>query len=214
MPEPTKASQKSANKMRTRLPRLPGGFSVNFCRNPLCDLYGVLPDPRDGRGRPANPGSNLARGKVSGSGGERTYVCPSCGRSSILKSNKALAEEYARLSRLNRRTKRESCPSVACINHGATVGLMPSRYRKFGKTAKGDPRYQCKACKKTFSIGRSTRRHKRSDLNGKVFRSLVNGVTLSAISRVLDTSLPEVYSKIDFIHEQCQVSDISTFGPD
>ncbi len=81
---------------------------------------------------------------------------------------------------------------------------MPSQYRKFGKTAKGDPRYQCKACKKTFSIGRSTRRHKRSDLNGKVFRSLVNGVTLSAISRLLDTSLSEVYSKIDFIHEQCQ----------
>ncbi|WP_299893528.1 hypothetical protein [uncultured Ruegeria sp.] len=112
------------------------------------------------------------------------------------KTRKALPPEQ--------KTQRESCPSVVCVNHGATVELMPSRYRKFGKTAKGDPRYQCRACKKTFSIGRWTRRQKRRDLNGKVFRLLVNGVTLSAISRYLDTSLPEVYSKIDFIHEQCQ----------
>ena len=81
---------------------------------------------------------------------------------------------------------------------------MPSRYRKFGKTAKGDPRYQCKACKKTFSIGKSSRRHFRSDLNGKVLRSIVNGMTISAICRTLDVQPAEVYRKIDFIHEQCR----------
>jgi len=170
----------------------------------MCDLFGVLPDRTDGRGRSPAPGSNLGRGKVTGSGDERTYTCPSCNRTQVVKSNKALAEEYARLSRLNRRTKRESCPSVACINHGATIDLMPSRYRKFGKTAKGDPRYQCKACKKTFSLGKSNRRHFRSDLNGKVFGLLVNGMTLSSISRYLQTPISEVYRKIDFIHEQCQ----------
>ncbi len=81
---------------------------------------------------------------------------------------------------------------------------MPSRYRKFGKTAKGDPRFQCKACKKTFSLGKSSRRHFRSDLNGKVLRSIVNGMTISAICRTLDVQPAEVYRKIDFIHVQCQ----------
>lgn len=81
---------------------------------------------------------------------------------------------------------------------------MPSRYRRFGKTAKGDPRYQCKACKKTFSLGSPTRRHTRSDLNGKVFRSIINGQTLSAICRTQFTQPAELYRKIDFIHQQCQ----------
>ena len=145
MPTLDELSQEVARQERYRLPRLIGGCSVNFCRNPTCELFGELPDRRDGRGRRLADGSNLGRGRVIGSGDDRTFVCPACGRHSVVKSNKAAMQEYARLSRLHRRTKRESCPSVACINHGASLKLMPSRYRRFGKTAKGDPRYQCKA---------------------------------------------------------------------
>jgi hypothetical protein len=121
----------------------------------------------------------------------------------MLKSNLAIAEEYSRLCDLYRRTKRETCPNASCGNHRLPIGLMPSAYRLFGKTAKGDARYQCKACRKTFSIGLPTRRHKKTDKTGAIMRGLVNKMTMSRLCETAQVSFPHIHSKIDFLFNQC-----------
>ncbi len=119
-----------------------------------------------------------------------------------MKSNRALAEEYWRLRRLNRRTNGKHCQNLACENHGVEISLSPSSYSSFGKTAKGDPRYQCKACKKTFSVGKPTRRHKSTDDTGAIMKCLVNKVPLSRICEIHDVSLKQIHSKMDFLYRQ------------
>lgn len=190
---------------RRRLPRTVGEFSVNFCRNSLCDLFGIYPNELDQRGRRgrSKQNSNVGHGKVTGSGNERSYQCPACLRHNSLKSNLAVTEEYQRLLSIYSRTKGIHCPNLHCDNSSFSIDAEPERYRKYGKTASGDTRYQCKGCQKVFSVGRSNRRHKRPDLARKVLRSLMNGSTLSAIARVHDVHIADVYAKIDFIHEQC-----------
>ena len=196
-PEPPRAR-------RRRLPELADGFSVNFCRNTLCELFGELPDPFDNRGRPQKGvKNNLGKGAVVGAGNERSFRCPACGRLNVLKSNLAIAEEYQRLINIYSRTKRAHCTNDACENHGKGIQTHEHCYRKYGATAKGDPRYQCKACGKVFSFGKPNRRHKRKDLARKVLRSLVNGMTLTAIAEVHDVHIKDVYRKLDFIHDAC-----------
>ncbi len=82
------------------------------------------------------------------------------------------------------------------------MSLMPSRYQKFGKTAKGDPRYRCKSCKKTVSVGSPTRRHKQTSDTASILRCLVNKVPLSRICEMHDVSLKQVHGKIDFLYRQ------------
>ena len=138
-----------------------------------------------------------------GAGDERTFVCPACGTAHVLKSNLAIAEEYSRLCDLYRRTKRETCPSASCGNHRLPIGLMPSAYRLFGKTAKGDARYQCKACHKTFSLGLPTRRHKKTDKTGAIMRGLMNKMAMSRLCETAQVTFPHVHSKVDFLFNQC-----------
>lgn len=121
----------------------------------------------------------------------------------MLKSNLAIAEEYTRLIKIYSRTNLVHCPSHTCENYEKCLPTHAESYRKYGVTAKGDARYQCKACRKVFSVGKPNRRHKRKDLARKVLRSLMNGMTLSAISRVQDVHIEDVYRKIDFLNEQC-----------
>ncbi|MDO9125938.1 MAG: hypothetical protein Q7U42_03660, partial [Parvibaculum sp.] len=160
-------------------------FSVNFCRNAQCHLFGVAPDPYDRRGQRNSASTNQPHGVVSGSQDERSFICPACGTAHSIKSNYAIAEEYSRLSSLYRRTNREYCPNTTCENHRLSIKLMPSAYRGFGKTAGGDQRYQCKSCSRTFSIGLPTRRHKKTDKTGAILRGLMNKM---AMSRLCETA--------------------------
>lgn len=83
------------------------------------------------------------------------------------------------------------------------MALAPAAYRAFGKTAKGDPRHQCKGCGKTFSLGSPARRHKRTDRTKDILLNLVNKVPLSRICEINSVTFPQVYAKIDFIYRQC-----------
>lgn len=90
-----KAEKLSKNSSGTSVdtalaPRNVGLFTVNFCRNPLCASFSLLPILH-------NASQELARGKIKGSGENRAYICNLCGQSSRLKSNVALVEEYSRL---------------------------------------------------------------------------------------------------------------------
>ena len=78
--------------------------------------------------------------------------------------------------------------------------LMPKVYRAFGRTAKGDPRHECKGCGGTFSIGSKTRHHKRTDRTKDILLNLVNKVPLSRICEINGVTFPQVYAKINFIY--------------
>ncbi len=177
-----------------------GPFTVNFCRNPLCEQFGVPPDPYDTRGHPR---TEATIGRINGAGEERSFFCFTCETFSVIKSNRAIAEEYNRISTIYRRPPRIGCRNESCANSGLPLELAPSGYRAFGTTGSGDPRFQCKACGKTFSRGSPTRRHKRTDRTGDILLGLVNKVPLSRICELNGVSFPQVYSKIDFIHRQC-----------
>ena len=96
-----------------------------------------------------------------------------------------------------------SCVTPDCVNKGLPQHLAPKAYISFGKTAAGDPRYQCKACRKTFSVGNPTRRHKKTHETGNILRNLVNKVPLSRMCEINGVNFEYIYSKIDFIEQQC-----------
>ena len=156
-----------------------------------------MPDPFDTRGRGLEN-----TGAVTGRGAERAYKCPSCQTFQTLKSNQAVLEEYARLGRLYRKKFFASCQTASCVNCGLPVHLAPKSYRSFGKTAAGDPRTQCKACKKTFSLGKPTRRHKKTHETISIFKALTNKTSISRLTEMLDVTPAHIYSKIDFLNAQ------------
>lgn len=182
-----------------RHPATIGEFSGNFCRNPRCRFLGGQPDPFDGRGRNI---TDLNRGTVSGAGEEQSFICAACGIASTVKSNHALVEEYVRLRTLNRRTNRQNCQAEGCENAGRALSLSPSSYAAVGKTARGDKRFQCKACKQTFSVGSPTRRHKQAHKTAGILKSLANKVPLSRFCEIHDVSLKQIHGKIDFLYQQ------------
>ncbi len=143
-PESKLSPKKSSRVVRRRLPSTPGGFSINFCRNSTCERFGIFPDPLDGRGRPS---LGQARGKISGAGEDRTYICPACNRSSIVKSNQAVMEEYARLRQLTRRTNQVHCSNLENDHMIYCLEVTVS------KTAK----HTLEACKKLCENVRSLR---------------------------------------------------------
>ncbi len=150
---------------------------------------------------PAGPG--VLRGTVSGSADDKTLLCGTCGRSSLLKNKRAISEEYQRQCAAQRESQNfDACRTERCASHLFPVSDHPDRYRRFGRTASGDPRHQCKSCKRTFSVGKPTRRQKRSDKNGLVLRLLINGSPLSKISEITGLSYTDIYRKIHFIHER------------
>ena len=96
------------------------------------------------------------------------------------------------------------CRNAACDSHGKAPSSHPELYRRFGTTASGDARHQCKVCRSTFSVGPPARRHKRGDKNGLVLKMLVNGVPLSKIAAITGLTFDDIYREIDFIHDQAR----------
>lgn len=179
------------------LPRTVGGFTVNFCRNVLCPSFAVSPALAS-----QHPGPST--GGLRNNGEQSTYLCFECRQTSTLKSNTALVEEYSRLMRAHRRTKREYCQNERCETEGVPLRLMPSAYRIHGKTPKGDPRWQCKACKRTFSIGAPARRHRETTETGEILKLLVNNVPLRRIREIVDLPAERLYNRISFLADQCR----------
>ena len=191
--------------LERRLPLPFEGRDLNFCRNPRCNSFGISPDPykRPKGSDPAPVGA--LRGVVMGKQHEEFFKCPTCGKTSRLKNNRAIVEEYKRLRHLQDHDPTvPSCRTLECFAHGAAPDDHPEFYRRFGKTAKGDPRFQCRLCAKTFSIGKPARRHLRSDKNRTIFKMLCNDISLSKISKITETSYRDLYGKIDFFHDQIQ----------
>jgi len=139
---------------------------------------------------------------ISGSGKSKssiaTFKCKAC--SEFIP--RGISLELKRLSRYLKVVE-YTCTNNMCENHHIGLESTPSAYQKFGKSRHGTPRYRCKLCKKTFSIGKSTRKHKAPHKNAIIFGLLINKMPLKRIMEVADVSATTLYGKIDFIHRQC-----------
>ena len=76
-------------------------------------------------------------------------------------------------------------------------------YQGYGVTHSGSQRYRCKACGKTFAVGKSTTGHKQPHKNKTVFALLMNKSPFRRICEVADIDPKTLYGKIDFLHCQC-----------
>ncbi len=188
-------------------PRVPlpvCGINVNFCKNMDCSHFGV-------------PASPLQQKRGAGHKTEDDYVirpkkpfrkallCKRCNQYSMLKSNQGVFEEVTRLSAyLEEEPVIIGCPAEDCANVTVDVKSGTANYFKFGVTDSGSQRYQCKLCKKTFSVSnRPIDRQRVSHKNKTILKLLMNKSPFSRICEVMEISMPTLYRKIDFIHRQC-----------
>ena len=188
-----------------RLPPSYRGIQVNYCKSPVCKNFGI-PAKQGSRGRGGVAKDRDPNYTVSGAGKATDFVttfkCKSCSEHLPIKSNRGISLEYKRLSDYLKESD-PACTNNQCRNHRHGLKKHPDEYHRFGKTRHGSSRYRCKSCKTTFSIGKSTLRHKKPHLNVQIFSLLINKMPLNRIMEVADVTAATLYGKIDFIHRQC-----------
>lgn len=81
---------------RLRLPPPFEGVNVNFCKNPLCPNFGVPAEIEDRRGRPKKNTNERSAYFVTKSPHESALRCSVCNVHTVVKSNKAVWEEFDR----------------------------------------------------------------------------------------------------------------------
>ncbi|MCP4824147.1 MAG: hypothetical protein GY892_08525, partial [Shimia sp.] len=96
------------------------------------------------------------------------------------------------------------CPNAQCANHRRGVKSHGECYYPHGTSRHGNPRFRCKACRTTFSVGKATRKQRKPHENISVFRLLINKMSLRRMMEVTGLSAAALYGKIDFIHQQCR----------
>jgi transposase-like protein len=193
----------SANVQR-RIPEEYLGIDVNFCKTPGCPNFGVPParTSRQGRPSPSNPAPS-DNYKLSGSGGVPGLYCQICQKTTTLKSNRGVHEEFARVSSFLKMPTGIACRTEGCASRGLTTRDHPESYRLHGTTSSGARRILCKACRKTFTVSPPAARHRKPHENLTVFRLLVNQTPISRMCEIADLSPTAIYGKIDFLHRQC-----------
>ena len=189
-----------------RIPQEYDGIQVNFCKNPNCPNFGVpASTKKQPQGSKAEEGGRDAY-TISGTGGHGGYTfvirCNLCRETPRLKSNKAIAEETGRISSCLVEVPK-SWPNEQCSNHTIDLNANRSLYQAFGKTKAGSQQYSCKLCQTTFIVEMLKSQHHMPHKNIQIFRLLVNKMLLKRICEVADISMPAMYGKIDFIHQQC-----------
>lgn len=206
-PAPSKKPRRPQPKLI--VPEAVGGIQVNFCKNPICSNFNI---PAEGARKPGSrPRLTVAKDPVrppryKTSGGDTPFIqCQSCGECPPIKSNSSIKEELDRIAAyIVAQPEPLCCPNVDCENHTDKIPVSPEDYRKFGQTAIGSPRWQCKRCGVTFSRPmKSTHRQKKSHKNAEIFRDLMNKAPLKGVARKNRISMKALYDKIDFIHDQC-----------
>ena len=198
--DPTTVPEISPGGQRKNIPLAANSIQVNGCKNPRCQNFCIPPSEyqqKRGRGNLSEDGYKVSGASSTG------LICRHCDKSSRIKSNQAIAEEYERQSAYLQPQARLCCPNPSCANHIPTNQVGDTGFRRFGKTHSGSARWQCKLCKKTFSVGSSTRYHKKPHLNMQAFELITNKVSISRMTEILGISYTSVYGKIDFLYNQC-----------
>jgi transposase-like protein len=175
---------------------------VNFCKNVECLAFGVsetLHRVRRPKNTPAQPGDYIQSGEAN----RVRMKCSVCGSKNPVRSNAAVAEEFARLSAHIFDKPVPSCPHEDCDNYGSPV-TEPGLYARNGKTPSGTPRWRCNSCRKTFAgIAAPQARQRKPHKNRDVFALLMNKMPLKRIAEVAGIDPKSVYGKIALIHRQC-----------
>lgn len=183
-----------------------GDIQVNHCKNPKCPNFGVPPSNERKRGRSAQstnppiPGDYIvpSTGKSS-----PALKCLLCGEIFPMQSNLAIVEEMLRISAYLEPVG-PVCRNPACDLAGKADIETQRRHTRFGTNRHGTPRYKCGGCKKVFAHGgKSTKQQHTTHQNRDIFRHLVNTVPIRRIIKLLGISTSVLYSRIDFIYQQC-----------
>jgi len=201
---PGTSPEKSPAGSQRPIPEAHKHIEVNFCKTPGCENFGVPPRKGaivTGRGAKAQDGYKV----IGHGGGMSALICSSCGKTTRLKSNQAIYEDYSRQSAYLTVPHPLKCPEDTCVNHVPTKETVKTGFRKYGKTKSGSDRWQCRACSKTFSLAKPTARHRKPHLNIRTFELIVNKVPISRMREILDISYTSLYGKIDFLYQQCRL---------
>lgn len=179
------------------------GIQVNFCKNPACANYGVPPREAVLRGQAAHGAPQDSYILAAAGTTIPVMRCRLCHEFPPIKSNLGIAEERRRFLFDLAGALEARCPDPACANHSVPVSTGTGGYQGFGHTRSGSRRYRCKACGKTFAVGKSTTGHKQPHKNRLMFSLLMNKSPFRRICEVADISASSLYGKIEFIHRQC-----------
>lgn len=202
---------------RQRIPPSFEGIQVNFCKDPKCPNFGIpakenikglsLPDETcPVAGKRHRDGYMISTRSSAAKNGSKTLQCNFCKDAPPMKSNKGIHEEYARMAKyLAPVVKQEpSCLNSECPNHLVALSAGTGCYIKRGISGAKSQRYLCKGCGKTFSEQTvATVKQRRSDVNGLIFKLLVNKMPFQRVCEVAEVNIRTLYDKIDFIYGQC-----------
>ncbi len=192
--------------MPAAVPEEVAGIQVNSCEKPGCTNFGVPPSailtgpPK--ADRPQGPGIyGIRRSGRS----EALLWCERCNSSVPIKSNKAVREEMERLSAYLKPKDDPARHAPDCSRGAARFFEEPGAFRYNGTTPSGKTeRYECRTCRKTFTVSPSPiLRQKTSHINKWFFKLLVNKVPFQRICEMLEIDMPTLHRKIDFLHRQC-----------
>lgn len=104
-----------------------------------------------------------------------------------------------------------------CLNHTnpAEKWFIHKGTYKPKTTHKETPRYQWKACKKTFSshTNKETTYKKRHDISTELFELLVSGVYLRRVSIILKVEYNTVVNRFAYLAEQAQIQHALRLKP-
>ena len=187
-----------------RLPLPHDDLQVNSCRNPSCPNFAVEALSRVDRGRPKKDGSSVKDNyRLNGPDNEKSLYCKVCGKTSQIKSNKAVAEELRRISAYQSPPAEPSCPDSTCANHAAGVFTDPKSYVCKAKL-RSSRRMQCKSCRRIFNVkDKAAAGQRQPHKNRMVFMEIVTKKPVSGIAQVADLRPKAVYDKMDFIYQKC-----------
>lgn len=211
------------SKISCQPPRIPEqykGIQVNCCKSPSCENFGLTPEKAaktdDYLKANENNSERLVREKdpfytLSGApSGISTIKCKACeiaknnGDNSrqvyyILKSNKAVHEEFIRISSYLE-SPSQFCPNADCPSNAGDAAIS---IKKRGKTAAGTQRYFCHHCHSSWTGKPIERPHTRTEIDKILFKLLVSKMPFRRMEYVLDMDLRSIKRRIDFLHRQC-----------
>ena len=195
------SGQISGQGKQPRVPVEVQGININRCTNPICPNFNIPAiNSRN------DPNYTIVGNKKRGS----SIKCKSCSRHYTVKSNRAVAEEMERLRCKPQLAKvfsqdGYSCSNIDCDNFGIHATLPSDKYIGAGRTDKGNQRFKCRNCNKTFTRGSEKRRshpQARTHDNDFLFRLLISKSSINRSMFMADMPAATVYKKIDMFYER------------
>ena len=188
------------------VPPAVAGIDVNFCKNPNCRNFGIpaeLIRYRRKVGTPLAATAGTAYGLFAVGKRRPALRCMLCGEIFSVKSNRAVAEEAGRFADYLLPVDAPACRTPGCANAAVPLGTAGAYYR-FGATAAGTPRWRCRSCGTTTSVGgRALKRQRITHLNKTVLLALTSKMPIRRICKFTGLAPASLYGKIAFLHRQC-----------